>query len=145
MLEWFNPKCPYVIKHYADQNQQTMNRLAKDFKDKDVVWLAINSGNVDHDTADKALNIETHSSWGMKHPILMDASGDVGRMYNAKRTPEMYIINAEGILVYHGAIDNDSSRKIGTVNYVEQALNQVLAGETVTQAETKAYGCSVKY
>ena len=70
----------------------------------------------------------------------------MGKSYNAKRTPEMYIIDEEGVLRYHGAIDNDSkASKPGEVNYVRNALQQVLAGETVSKTTTKAYGCSVKY
>lgn len=144
VLEWFNPKCPYVVKHH--ERHDTMARLAKEFKDKDVVWMAINSGRKGHSTTGVDLNNEYKKKWSIGYPILMDESGEVGHMYGAKTTPHMYIIDADGMLRYAGAIDNNNSaRTLGDVNYVEQALKQVLAGETVSTAETRAYGCSVKY
>ena len=81
----------------------------------------------------------------IEHPIVLDTTGDVARAYGAKNTPTMYIINADGVLAYWGGIDNDpSADNVGKTNYVAKALDEILAGQTVTEAKTKAYGCSVK-
>lgn len=145
VLEWFNPGCPFVRKHYREDTM-TMNNLAKDFDGDDVVWIRINSGHESHPTADHDFNKKSVKDWKIDGPLLMDHSGDVGRMYGAKRTPEMYIVDDEGVLRYHGAIDNRSDAAApGDTNYVQKALKQVIAGDTVTTAQTKAYGCSVKY
>lgn len=145
VLEWFSPDCPFVKKHYRDDTG-TMLAIEQDMKDQPVVWLRINSARKGHPTTGVEHNKEAAKAWGIKTPILLDESGKVGMSYNAKRTPEMYIINKDGILSYHGAIDNRSDASApGDVNYVRNALQQVLAGETVTTTETKAYGCGVKY
>lgn len=145
VLEWFNPDCPFVKKHYRDDTG-TMLAIQRDMKDEKVTWLLINSGKAGHPTSGVERNTKAVNDWGITAPVLLDESGKVGKSYNAKRTPEMYIIDAEGVLRYHGAIDNDSkASKPGDVNYVRNALQQVVAGETVTKPTTKAYGCSVKY
>jgi peroxiredoxin len=148
VLEWFNAKCPFVVKHH--EAMTTMKDLAKKYDDE-VVWVRINSTNADHPNygVDKAYA----EKWGLEETsILMDAEGKVGKMYGAQRTPHMYIIDAEGMLRYNGAIDNhpkagkpSSAEKSDVVNYVEQALEQIIAGETVTRPETRPYGCSIKY
>ncbi len=145
VLEWFNPTCPFVIKHYGNE-ADTMDTLAKEFEDKDVVWLAINSGKEGHMTAKLDLNKKMHANWEINHPILRDTKGTVGKAYGAVTTPNMYIIDADGIIRYAGAIDNNKrSAKPGDINYVQNALNAVLAGETVEASYNKPYGCSVKY
>lgn len=145
VLEWFSPDCPFVKKHYRDDTG-TMLAIQNDMKDQPVVWLRINSAREGHPTTGVVHNKAAADNWGITTPILLDGSGQVGNSYNAKRTPEMYIIDDQGVLRYHGAIDNDSkASKPGEVNYVRNALQQVLAGETVTKSTTKAYGCSVKY
>jgi peroxiredoxin len=146
VLEWFNPRCPFVVKHYRDGQNQTMNELADKYEGDGVVWLRINSGAPGLQGHGMELNREIKRNWDMDTPILVDETGTVGRAYGAKRTPEMYIINANGTLVYHGAIDNDSTPGApGDVNYVDQALNDVLNGRDVRTPTTNAYGCSVKY
>ena len=146
VLEWFNPMCPYVVKHYGDAEHQTMNQLVKEFEGQDVVWLRINSGHEGHDTTGKELNDEYKAKWDIAGPILLDESGEVGKLYGAKTTPHMFVIDSEGILRYAGAIDNNANpRKFGDRNYVEEALKAVLSGETVEVQETCSYGCSVKY
>lgn len=144
VLEWFNPDCPYSgVKHY--KNHQTMNETANAYKDRGVIWLTINSG-TDQAGGSKERNEQARKDWSIKHPILLDEGAKVAQTYTSKNTPTMYIIGADGTLVYWGAIDNDKSADtVGTVNYVAKALDQVLAGETVTDAQTKPYGCSVKY
>ncbi len=143
VLEWFNPTCPFVVKHYAAE-ADTMDTLSKEYKDRGVVWLAINTGS--GATSDAALNTKMHKDWEMNHPILRDTDGKIGKAYGAVTTPNMYVIDAQGVLRYAGAIDDDRrAAKVGETNYVREALNAVLAGETVEITYSKPYGCSVKY
>mgnify|MGYP001386739757 CR=1 FL=1 len=144
VLEWFNPGCPFVVKHH--EKNKTMDELSKEFAEKDVVWLAINSGAPGKQGHGLELNKKMKEQWAISYPVLLDESGDVGRLYGAKTTPHMYIIDTTGTLVYAGGIDNNpSATTLGDVNYVRQALNEVLAGTAVSTPETKPYGCSVKY
>lgn len=142
VLEWFNNECPFVVKHYK---LGSMNALASKYTDKGVVWLAINStkGKTNADNAAIA------ESWSIKRPILNDAEGTTGRAYGATRTPHMFVINAEGNVVYMGAIDSDTtsdpSKVEGATNYVAAALDELLEGKAVSKPETKPYGCTVKY
>lgn len=143
VLEWFNDDCPVVVRcHKA----KTMTTIANEFKAKDVVWLAIDSTNTKH--ANFGTNKDTLKEWGITYPVLQDADGKTGKAYGATNTPHMFIIGKDGKLAYMGAIDNDKSGNMPEAertNYVKQALNQLVAGETVTTPETKAYGCTVKY
>lgn len=146
VLEWFAPDCPFVVKHYRDTDNSTINNMVREYKDKDVIFLAMNSSHAGHPYGDTDRNKQRVTEWKMSHSMLIDASGEVGKAYGARTTPHMYIIDTDGILRYAGGLDNDSSRNgIGSTNYVRQALDQILAGETVTTAETRPYGCSVKY
>jgi peroxiredoxin len=140
VLEWVNPQCPFVQRHYA---AKTMITLANNYAGKSVVWIAINSTH----TADNAENKSWVSQNSLTYPILNDSSGDVGKAYGAKSTPDMFIIDQSGKLVYEGAIDDDPAGDKGSdrVNYVQKALDEVLAGKPVSTSQTKSYGCSVKY
>ncbi len=148
VLEWTNAGCPFVKKHYGSGNMQ---KLQKDATDRGVVWLSICSsapgkqGNMAPSEAAKAC--EENGSHATAY--LLDEDGTVGKLYNAKRTPEMYVINPDGILVYQGAIDDkkspDPADIPGAKNYVVTALDEVLAGKPVSTPTTEAYGCSVKY
>ena len=143
VLEWFNAGCPFVVRHHEKYN--TMTDLANKYKGK-VTWLAINSSAQGKEGY--GMDAEAISKWSINYPILIDADGGVGRLYGAKTTPHMFIIDTKGTLVYAGAIDDDrGDQKSPTekVNYVALALDEVLAGKPVTQSETKSYGCSVKY
>lgn len=142
VLEWFNAECPYSgEKHY--KNHKTMQDTAKAYKDKGVVWISVASN--DNKTGSKERNEQARKDWKIEHPIVLDTTGDVARAYQAKQTPTMYIINTDGVLAYWGGIDNDKSAdKVGKVNYVAKALDEIIAGQTVTEAKTPAYGCSVK-
>ena len=145
VLEWYNPECPYVKKHYREDTM-TMVNLQKKMKDEKITWLRINSGAPGKQGAGADKNREMAEQFQITTPILLDEEGKVGQMYGARRTPEMYVIDAEGVLRYWGAIDDDSGfRTIGKTNFVEQAVKSVLAGETVRVQKTRAYGCSVKY
>ena len=142
VLEWFNNECPFVKKHYTTGN---MNSVAKKYTDKGVVWLAINS------TSGKtnADNKQIASEWNIDRPILNDATGQVGHAYDSKNTPTMYIIDKQGNLAYWGGIDNkpnpDPKSIDGATNYVSKALDEMLAGQSVSEPKTKPYGCSVKF
>jgi peroxiredoxin len=139
VLEWLNPDCPYVQRHYK---AGTMKNLASTYGEQGVVWLTVNSTNY----MDAAANAEFKKANGLPYTILVDQSGEVGHLYGAKTTPHMYVIDSDGDLVYMGAIDDDPRGSSGSpTNYVAAALDQVLAGEADTTAETKPYGCSVKY
>lgn len=140
VLEWTNPECPFVKAHYGTVT--TMIDLANKYKDNGVVWLAINS--TSHFTVAK--NKEWAAEKKIPFAILDDHEGTVGHAYGAKTTPHMYIIGKDGKILYVGAIDdNPLAKKPKTHNHVATALDEILAGKTVTTAETTPYGCSVKY
>lgn len=145
VLEWINPECPFVKAHYAAETMTMKNLAEKYTKDKKVVWLSINSS---HFTT-PAQNQEFVKQHELPYPILLDNSGKTGKAYAAKTTPHMYIIDTHGKIVYRGAIDNaPMGRKPADtvyVNYVQKALDEVLAGQAVSTPQTKSYGCTVKY
>ena len=140
VLEWTNPECPVVQRHYA---AHTMLDLYKNYKDNGVNWVAINSSNFTTNDIDK----QWQKDQSIPYSVLNDAPGNVGHAYGATNTPNMFIIGKDGTLLYRGAIDNDPEGDMtsGKINYVKQALDQILADQAVTVPETKAYGCSVKY
>jgi peroxiredoxin len=148
VLEWFNPECPFVKKHYGSGNMQ---KLQEEFTAKDIVWLTIDSSAPDkqgHLTADQANQIITKLK--MKSTaLLIDADGKTGQTYGAKNTPHMFVINPEGKIVYEGAIDSRNSTNAADIpsstNYVKVALEESMAGKPVSNAITQPYGCSVKY
>ena len=148
VLEWYNKDCPYVKKHYMSKHMQG---LQEKFTKQGVVWLSIISsakGNQGYLDAKGAM--ADRKERGIKSTAtLFDADGKVGKLYAAKTTPHMFVINAKGTLVYEGAIDDndsaDSSSLKGAKNYVEAALMSTLKGEPVKVAQSKPYGCSVKY
>ena len=148
VLEWINPQCPYVVKHYKSENMQ---ELQKKYTDQDVIWLTINSsaeGKQGHLTAAMAKQEKAEQNAHMT-AILLDHDGKVGKLYGAKTTPHMYVINPEGELIYAGAIDDNSSSRPADAktakNYVVQALEHAKQGNPVEVAFTAPYGCSVKY
>ena len=143
VLEWFNPDCPFIKKHH--QANKTMNDLYAQVKDQQVVWLAINSNAAGKQGHGLERNQKARQEYAMEMPILLDEDGKVGRLYQAKTTPHMFLIGADGKLLYDGAIDDNSGRELGETNYVANALTAYLAGEAVAAPQTKPYGCSVKY
>ncbi len=147
VLEWFNPDCPYVVRHH--QKDKTMPELAEKYKGKGVVWLAINSGTEGNQGAGLERNQRAVKEFQIKYPVLMDGEQDAGLAYGAKTTPHMFVITPDGRVAYAGAIDNAPRGKPANdeekINYVERALEAVLTGSSVETASSKAYGCAIKY
>ncbi|GJM44315.1 MAG: thioredoxin family protein [Gemmatimonadota bacterium] len=144
VLEWFNPDCPFVKKHH--KMNKTMATTYSNFAEKDVVWLAVNSGAKGNQGYGHERNVKAREEYGIQYPVLLDEDGVVGRLYQAKTTPQMFVIGAKGNLLYQGAIDdNRSADKLGEKNYVQNALDGVFAGHEIQDTSTKSYGCSVKY
>jgi peroxiredoxin len=148
VLEWTNPGCPFVMKHYGGGNMQG---LQKEFTGKGVVWLSVNS--TEPDSRDYLAPAKL-GSWmkeksGTPTATLMDESGKIGQLYGAKTTPHMYIVSPQGQLIYAGGIDSIPSARADDIktatNYVRQALSESLGGKAVSVASTRPYGCSVKY
>ncbi len=148
VLEWVNPGCPFVRKHYDSAN---MPALQKEFTGKNVVWLAINST---EKAASDYLAPDRLDAWikdrsGTPTATLMDEEGTVGKAYGARTTPHMYIVDPQGRLVYAGGIDSIPSARASDIktatNYVRQGLNEALAGKPISTAATQPYGCTIKY
>ena len=148
VLEWTNPGCPFVQKHYGSDNMQ---KLQAESTKKGVVWLSIDSsasGKEGYLTAEEGKawlkKVDSHAS-----ELLMDTNGKVGQLYGAKTTPHMFLINPEGKLLYAGAIDSipsaDKDDIAKATNYVRTGLEEAMAGKTLGTATSKPYGCSVKY
>lgn len=147
VLEWNNPGCPFVRKHY----QGNMQALQKDFTQRGVVWLAINST---EDASSDYLPPPQLARWmrdqgASPSATLMDEDGTVGKRYGARVTPHMYIVDAQGRLAYAGGIDSIPSARVADIekatNHVRQGLTELLAGKPLSVATSQAYGCSVKY
>jgi peroxiredoxin len=148
VLEWNNPNCPFVMKHYDSGNMQA---LQKRFGADNVAWVAVNStsaSHVDYMSPDKL------SAWFRQQnaaptAILMDTTGEIGRSYGAKVTPHMYVIDPKGMVIYAGAIDDKRSANPADVktanNYVAAALTAARGGQPVGTATSSAYGCTIKY
>lgn len=148
VLEWFNPGCPYVVNaHTKGSLVDAAARAARD----GVVWLAVNSGAPGKQGHGVDVNREAARRWGIGYPILLDEGGAAGKAYGATNTPHLFVISKDGTLIYKGAVDNSpdgerASPKGGVlVEYVPAALEDLAAGRPVRTAETKAYGCSVKF
>src|SRR5215467_7734205 len=148
VLEWFNPECPFVKKHYGSDNMQ---KLQKEYTDKGVVWLTVDSnapgteGNITADQAKKIMESwKTHQT-----ALLLDPESKIAKLYGAKNTPNMVVINPEGKIVYEGAIDSKASPNPADIpsstNYVKAALDESMSGKSVSNSNTRPYGCSVKY
>ena len=148
VLEWINFDCPFVVKHYSGENMQ---KLQNEYREKGVVWLLVCSsapgkqGNFDADgikkrMTDNKINVDGY---------LIDEEGTVGKLYDARTTPHMYIIDTDGTLVYQGGIDDKKSTNKDDIptskNFVKAALDEILSGNTVSTPTSQPYGCSVKY
>jgi peroxiredoxin len=148
VLEWLNPGCPFVQKHYRGGNMQGTQKEAVA---QGVVWLSVNSTSTDAQDYQPpaALAQWMQSQKASASHTLMDSDGKIGRSYDARTTPHLYVVNAAGTLVYAGAIDSKASANpadvAGATNYVKSALAETLAGKPVSTPTTRPYGCSVKY
>jgi len=148
VLEWTNPDCPFVHKHYDSGNMQ---KLQKEFTAKGVVWLTIDSsapgkqGNYTPNQLNEILK-QRHAA---PTAMLVDSGSGVAIAYGAKTTPHMFVINPDGNLIYEGAIDSIASPDQADIskatNYVQTALDEAMAGKPVTTPTSRSYGCSVKY
>ena len=148
VLEWFNPDCPFVKKHYGSGNMQ---KLQTTYTGKGVIWFSVNSSAPSKQGyyEPEVMNQLMEEKGANSTAVLLDSDGTVGRLYGAATTPHIFIINPEGQLIYQGAIDNipgvDQAEIAGANNYVEAALEAALSGNPVEITSTKSYGCSVKY
>ncbi|MBN8712318.1 MAG: thioredoxin family protein [Verrucomicrobia bacterium 61-8] len=148
VLEWVNFGCPFVKKHYGSGNMQA---LQKELTGKGAVWLSICSSAEGKQgyfpKGEVAAAVKANGSHATDY--LLDTSGAVGKLYDAVTTPDMYLINPEGMLIYKGAIDDrpspDPSTLADATNYVKVAFEEASAGKSVSNPSTKSYGCSVKY
>jgi cytochrome oxidase Cu insertion factor (SCO1/SenC/PrrC family) len=148
VLEWFNPGCPFVKKHYESGN---LPKLQGDYTAKEVVWLTVSSagkGNAAYLEPSK-LSEAAKDAGNKATAVVLDPDGKFGKAYDAKVTPHMYIINKEGTLVYNGAIDSEATTEQADVAKADKifvkALDNVLAGKPVENAKNQPYGCGVKY
>jgi peroxiredoxin len=148
VLEWHNNGCPYVGKHY---NSGNMQRLQKQWTSKGVVWLTILSsapGKQGYVTASEENDYLTKEQ-AAPTAALLDPTGEIGHLYDAKTSPQMVVINPQGTVIYSGAIDDKPTTDLqdvqGATNYVSLALEQAMAGKPVATPATRPYGCSVKY
>lgn len=145
VLEWFNPGCPFV-KHAHGEG--ALKGMAEQQRANGVIWLSINSGAPGKEGAGVAANKDAAVKWGIQNPILLDESGAVGKLYGAKTTPHMFVIDAKGTLAYAGGLDNAPMGKPeggALVPFLSDAISDVLAGKPVRTPSAKPYGCSVKY
>ncbi len=148
VLEWVNPECPFVKKHYESGNMPSTQKAATA---DGVVWLTINSGNARAQGDFDAAKVASWSKQTGAAPTayFRDQDGKVGRLYGAKTTPHLYVITKEGTLVYNGAIDSIRSADVADIakatNYVNAALASVKAGKPVEKSASQPYGCAVKY
>lgn len=148
VLEWFNKDCPFVRKHYGSKNMQG---LQKRYARKGVIWYSIvtsKAGKEGHLTPAEA-SAEMKADGMASKAILLDEKGDVGRLYSAKTTPHMFVVDKKGALIYMGAIDDTASADPADIktskNLVAAALDEAMAGKPVTTPSSTPYGCSVKY
>ena len=148
VLEWVNFSCPFVKKHYSSGN---MPKLQADYGAKGVVWITVNSsakGKQGHAEPAEMVSLAAKEGNKAAH-FVMDTDGTIGKAYDAKVTPHMYVIDKEGVLVYNGAIDSKATTEAADVATADKlfanALDAVLAGKEVPEAKNKPYGCGVKY
>jgi peroxiredoxin len=147
VLEWVNPGCPFVVKHYGSGNMQATQKAAAA---QGVVWLTVSSTAPSHKDHKKPAEL---AAWMADHKaastLLLDDSGATGKAWGAKTTPHLFIVNPAGQVVYNGAIDSKPSTNPadipGATNYVAQALGELKAGQAVSKPSTTPYGCSIKY
>ena len=149
VLEWVNPECPFVQKHYNKTGN--IPRLQKTYTGEGVIWLSINSAAAGKQGDFEPAQVKAWMQQVSAAPTdyFRDPSGLVGHLYGARNTPHLFIINRDGTLVYAGGIDSIASAEPEDIaqatNYVDAAMADLTAGRPVAQANTRPYGCSVKY
>ena len=148
VLEWHNPGCPFVAKHYNSGNMQATQKAARQ---QGAVWLTVNSGAMGkqgHMTGAEAKALMARQNFQSSN-YLFDTKGLVGKAYGARTTPHMYIIDGSGVLVYQGGIDDKPTANPADIkdarNHVLAALGEIKSGDRVSVAQARPYGCSVKY
>ena len=144
VLEWFNPDCPFVRHAYTEG---PLADAAGRWKERGVTWVAINSGRPGKQGTGAERNRAARDEYGMAAPVLLDEPGAVGRLYGAVTTPQMFVIDKDGVLVYSGALDDQPlGRGEGPPRvHIDEVLEAVTAGRPSPYARQKPYGCSVKY
>ena len=148
VLEWFNPECPFTLKHYRSGN---MPRLQTRATQHGVIWLSIDSSAPGKQGAvsPQQANAFMQQHGAAPSHVFLDPTGTVGKLYGAKTTPHLFLIDPKGMVIYNGAIDDRPSANpadvVGANNYVQQALDEAMAGQPVSTPTTPPYGCSVKY
>lgn len=149
VLEWYNKDCPFVRKHYDSRNMQ---KLQENYKAKGVVWLSVISsapGKQGYMEAGEAQKFFAENEKSKPTAILLDTDGSLGKAYDAKTTPHMFVINPQGKVVYAGAIDDNNSANPKVIpnskNWVASALDAGMAGKEIEKTSSTPYGCSVKY
>ena len=145
VLEWTNPGCPVVARHYKDGLMPAAQKAARE---KQVVWIAVNSTNPEHANYRRPEELKKiYAEWQAAYAVqLMDPDGATGRAFGAKTTPHIFVIDAGGKVAYNGAIDDDTSgSKDDRTNYALAAVDALIAGQAVAVTTTRPYGCSVKY
>jgi len=143
VLEWFNPDCPVSRAYHMPDS--VMGKLAASYADKGVAWLAINSGAAGKEGSGHERNVKAVADYGMKYPVLLDENGAVGKLYGARTTPHMFVIDKDGVVRYAGAIDDGGGKAKGETNYVKDAVDALLAGKDVAVKDARPFGCGVKY
>ncbi len=147
VLEWFNPDCPFVKA--AHEPGGPLAEAARTATAAGVVWVAINSGAPGKQGHGSARNAEARGAWSLDHPVLLDETGEVGRAYAAKTTPQLVVIDGDGVVRYEGALDNAPLNEVkdgaARVSWALDALAAVQAGQPVATARTTPWGCAVKY
>jgi peroxiredoxin len=148
VLEWHNEGCPYVGKHYGGQNMQ---KLQREWTARGVAWLTVISSAAGQQGYMEPAQADAYFARqkAAQTAVLLDPSGEIGRLYDAKTTPHMFVINPDGVLVYNGAIDDkptsDPADLATASNFVSAALTEGMAGKAVTTATSRPYGCGIKY
>ena len=148
VLEWNNPDCPFVHKQYDSGNMQALQKYATE---KGVVWLSVDSGGVGKQGNMTPEQAKEHVAEVKASPsaYILDPEGTLGKLYGAKTTPHMFVIDKNGVLAYQGAIDDKPSADLEDIatakNYVRAAIDALAAGKSPEVGETRSYGCSVKY
>lgn len=145
VLEWLNPGCPFVVRHYKSGNMQSTQKAAAA---DGAVWLQVNSGSIGD--LDAAKSVEWQTKQGVTATAyIRDVTGKLGRLFDAKKTPHLFVIGKDGTLVYQGAIDDQPNASVTNTmsahNYVKAALTALREGKPVEKTSTPSYGCGVKY